>query len=554
VTHSVSDNVTNSPGGVFDNVRNSPPTKAVAQAVERGEAYYDHKEAERIVTFAHKYIIPQFIKGKFQLLPWQETWLRTLYGWRGKDGGKLFKRALLHVAKKQGKTLLVSIVSLFELYNQDTPSPLVCSASTSRENAGQIFKELANTIRRNDKTLGALAKITASNKKIRLEKRNALYAAISCDSGSAEGLNLSACIVDEAHAHRSAKLFQSLEYSTIARPDASLIVISTAGNDLGHFYYSIYTKGKRVLAGDDLDPTFYPTIFEITEGKDIEDPENWHLANPSIGVSFTQDAFQADLTAAKSDTASWLSFCRYRLNRWVAGSDEAAFDVLKWDGCKKLVAERDLLPNPAYIGVDLSQAVDPSSVSIVHILPDKRYHVQSWAWVAEEGMRRRELCNLPRYQQFQHDGYLTVSEGDMIDVALLKAKILELANRYHVRGVVFDQYSAYVLANETAQAGLTVWRSPQSFRYMTTPIKELAQAVAESRLSHNGNSWLRWCIGCSRLETNSMGDCRLHREKSSDHIDGAVSLVMALGQALQEAQQTMYPRRSRYDDNDLMVV
>src|ERR1043165_1452600 len=193
------------------------PTKAVARAVERGDAYYDEREAQRIIDFANRYITAQFIKGKFKLLPWQETWLRNVYGWRAKDGSKLFKKVLLHVAKKQGKTLLVSIVCLFELYNQDTPSPLVVSCSTTRENASQLLKKIANTIKKNERTLATLAKITASNKKIRLDKRNALYMATSNDAGTAEGLNCSVVVLDECHAHRSEKLYRSLEYATVAR-------------------------------------------------------------------------------------------------------------------------------------------------------------------------------------------------------------------------------------------------------------------------------------------------------------------------------------------------
>ncbi len=531
-----------------------PPTRAVQQALDRKECYYDAEQAERIVTFAHKYVCPQFIKGKFTLLDWQLHWLRTLYGWRNNDGGKLFKKALLHVAKKNGKTLLVSIVCLFELFNQDTQSPLVISASTTRENAAQVFKELANTIRRNEASLAKLAKITASNKKIRLDKRNALYNAISCDSGNAEGLNASTVVIDEAHAHRSEKLYRSLEYATVARPDSTLITISTAGNDFGHWYYSLYTKGKRVASGEDLDPTFFPTIFEIPPEHDIEQESSWHLANPSLGTSFTPASFKADLNAAKSDTASWLSFQRYRLNRWIAGSEEVAFDVLKWDACKRPMADAELRQLPCYLGIDLSQAVDPSSITAVWVLPEKRYHVQSWGWVAEEGVRRREQSNLPRYQQFVSEGAMTITQGDMIDMDKLKQKIAELDKRYKIKGAVFDQYSAYVLANEVSQSGLTVWRSPQSHRYMTTPIKELTQAINEGRISHDGNSWLRWCISCARLDTNSYGDCRLHRDKSSDHIDGAVSLVMALGQALAEEASTLYPRRSYYDDHELLVV
>lgn len=532
-------------------LKENSTTKADTQAINQG-AYFDQEQADKVVRFAEKYIAPQFIKGKFNLLPWQADWLRTLYGWRNKDGSRRFKKALLHVAKKNGKTLLVSIIAAYELFCSEQPSPLVVSASTSRENAGQVFKELQSSIKRNT-TLDKMARIVASSKRIFFDKKNGEYRAISVDAGSAEGLNLSACIVDEAHAHRSDKLYRSLEYSTIARPDASLITISTAGNDLNHFYYDLYLKAKRVISGEDLDPNFFATVFEIPENLDIENPKNWHLANPSLGTSFSEGSFKADLDAAKVDTSSWLSFQRYRLNRWTSGSDESWLDVLKWDACKATIAPETLAKAPCWLAVDLSQTVDPTSITAVWHLSDKRYHVQSWAFVAEDGVRRREKSNLPQYRQFMADGFMVMSQGDMIDTNLVKAKVIDLTKRFNVKSVTFDQYSAFVLANEIGAEGITVFRSPQSFRYMSAPMKELNQAVLEQRISHDGNSWLRWCVQNVRTETDSYGNVRPHRERSKDHIDGAVAAIMAFGQAMQAtAQQSV--RKSVYDDRGVFSL
>jgi phage terminase large subunit-like protein len=229
---------------------------------------------------------------------------------------------------------------------------------------------MAYSIRKHPTTLLPLCKITPSNKTIRLPKRNGSYCAFSADAGNAEGENLVAVVLDECHAHRSEKIYRSLEYASVARPDSILVFISTSGQDMTHWYFSVYTKAKRVLSGDDLDHTFFPTIYEIPPEADIEDEPNWILANPSLGVSFSKSAFRKDLKAAKSDTASWLSFQRYRLNRWISGSDQTAFDVLKWDLCKKDMKTAGAI---CFLGVDLSQSIDPSSITAVWVLPDKHY-------------------------------------------------------------------------------------------------------------------------------------------------------------------------------------
>src|SRR5205085_1105131 len=112
----------------------------------------------------------------------------------------------------------------------------VVSASTTRENASQIYRELSHTIRGSDK-LKKVAKCLDSMKEVRVRSKQARYKAFSADGGAAEGENISCLCVDELHAHKSDTLYRSLEHSTIARPDGFTVVISTAGSDLSSLWY-----------------------------------------------------------------------------------------------------------------------------------------------------------------------------------------------------------------------------------------------------------------------------------------------------------------------------
>src|SRR5262245_61961072 len=99
-------------------------TKADELALEQG-AYWDQDKADAIIKFAHAFVQPQYVKGPFRLLEWQQRFLMSLQGWRWKDGRRRFRFANLHIAKKAGKTLLVSIICLYELLCSEEPSPYV---------------------------------------------------------------------------------------------------------------------------------------------------------------------------------------------------------------------------------------------------------------------------------------------------------------------------------------------------------------------------------------------------------------------------------------------
>jgi len=538
-------------------MRTEPPPWAVRTEADRkalADGYYwDAEAADRIIRFAERYVAPKYVGGEFTLFPWQRRFLQCLYGWRRPDGGRRFRLALLHVPKKNGKTLLVSVLAAYELFAASTSSPLVCSASTTRENARQVFDQVKATVAKS-KALTNAARVLEYLKVIKVPSRDGEFRALSADAPNAEGLNCSAVVVDEAHAHRSAKLYRTLEYSTIGRADGILVVISTAGDDLTHWYYGLVQRGRNLLAGNDTDPTFYAEIYEAEPEKDdVESPDVWRRVNPSLDLypGFTTERFGLDLAAARSNVGDWLSFQRYRLNIFKRPDSGGWIDLAAWDQCRTHVPESALLAAPCWLGFDASQRVDPTSLSAVWLLPEKRYFCRSWAWVAEAGARGREQSNLPKYQQFAAAGAMTITPGDAIEKEPIREHILRFREAGHqLRSLVMDPNGAWVFGTELAGDGIEVFRQPQSFRYFSEPTKELEIAVAEKRFLHDGNPWLRWCVQSVRLDTDTYGNVRPARGKSVDKIDGAVSTLLGFALAL-KASADVKPAASVYESRGI---
>lgn len=86
---------------------------------------YSVKQANNILKFAK--IAPNVDTGEpTKLMPWQEFIMTQLIGWRSLDGGKRFSRAIVSVARGQGKTYLMAIIMSYSylmetlgLENQD---------------------------------------------------------------------------------------------------------------------------------------------------------------------------------------------------------------------------------------------------------------------------------------------------------------------------------------------------------------------------------------------------------------------------------------------------
>lgn len=538
--------------------RTTPPDWAIRTEADRAALaagyYWDQDQAERVIRFAEKYLRPKYTRGEFRLFEWQRRTLMSWYGWRAADGTRRWRRAILHVPKKNGKTLFAAVVGAYELLGGIAASPLVISASTTKDNAKQVYDQLSTCFKR-DETLKKLTHRIESRKTIKDRRpEGGEFRSLSSDAPNAEGENASMAIVDEAHAHRSAKLYRALEYAMIGRPDGFLVVISTAGDDLTHWYYGMVERGRRIVAGEDLDPTTYAEVYEADPEKDdLDDPATWKKANPSLDLypGFTAAKFRLDWEAAKKRTIDRLSFERYRLNIFRRAEGATWIDLVRWDACRGAVpSAEDLRALPLYLGFDASQRVDPTSIAAVWVRPGRKFYVRSWAFVAAAGVQERERTNLPKYQQFVAEGSMTITPGDVIDKAAVLGRLRELIAGGNVKALVMDPNGAWVIGQDLdGELGAEkIFRQPQTHRWFNGPTRELETAVIEGRITHDGSGWTRWCVHSVRLDQDQYKNVRPVKKKSADHIDGAIALLMPFALADQAAaapppKPSVYERR-----------
>jgi phage terminase large subunit-like protein len=504
------------------------PTPAIRRAIDDGLAVYDKAKADAMIRFVESFFRSQFAAGRLCLHPAQRQFLKALYGLRLKDGRRLIRLAMLHVPKKSfGKTMLAAAISLYELLASDSPSPLVVSAAASRENAGQVFDEVRYSIEKGP--FKQFAKIARHKKEIVIKSTNASYRSLASEGKRLHGFNASCVVVDEAHV-APPELWHSLRWAPAARPNGLVVTLSTAGHDQTHWYHELYNKAKRVIAGEDDDPTHLPIVYEASPDDDPEDPATWEKANPLLGSAWCpEDAFRRDMQSAKaSGPSEWLAFLRLRLNRWVRPEELAYFDVSNFTNLFASPSESELRRAPCAIGVDLSETTDPSSITISWKLDDGRYYTQTKAFIAEEGLRLRERSNLSRFDSFIAAGDMTTTPGDMIDERRLFHHIADLCKTYNVRTVHFDPRSAFVLANRLGEEGIDCRRVPPSARYFNAPMREIEKSLREGRLLHDGSGWLRFCLQNVRVQTNNFGEVYPVRKRSVDKIDGAISLCLSL--------------------------
>jgi phage terminase large subunit-like protein len=98
--------------------------------------------------------------------------------------------------------------------------------------------------------------------------------------------------------------------------------------------------------------------------------------------------------------------------------------------------------------------------------------------------------------------------------------------------------------------GFTMVPFGQGFRDMSPPTKELMRIVLERRLAHGGHPILRWNMDNAYVRTDPAGNLKIDKEKSTEKVDGAVALVMALDRAMKNQGSD----GSVYDERGLLFI
>ena len=186
-----------------------------------------------------------------ELTAWQRDLLVSLFE-RREDGLLRYRRSLIGLARKNGKSLLGSLIALYGLIEGE-PGAEVYSAAGDRQQARVVFNEAKWQVVQSS-ALSGVCKVYRDA--IEVPSTGAVYRVLSSDAKLQQGLNPSTVVFDELHIQANDDLWDALTLGSGARRDPMVVAITTAGHDMDTICGRLYEYGKRVIAGDVDDERF----------------------------------------------------------------------------------------------------------------------------------------------------------------------------------------------------------------------------------------------------------------------------------------------------------
>ena len=125
--------------------------KVVNDIKNPGEYFYSPKRGNHILEFAENYC--RHSKGKFGGKPvrlelWEKAHLATIFGFVDIVGNRKYRESLLIVGKKNGKSLLASIVGLYMLTADGEMGPEVYAVATKKDQSKIIWMESKRMVKK----------------------------------------------------------------------------------------------------------------------------------------------------------------------------------------------------------------------------------------------------------------------------------------------------------------------------------------------------------------------------------------------------------------------
>lgn len=555
--------------------------------------FFDQAAADYATTFVT--LMPASSNGKpLQIIPWQGKALSDFYGTMMVDEEgdtiRAFQYLYLELTKKQGKSEIAAALGVMHMLDPEELNGEVYVIAADRQNADIVFSAACFKIR-NTPALARMEKkglleVRASSRKITYGKTGTIMRVLSADASTKHGFKPSCVIFDELHAQKKRDLWDVMTFGAgDARRQPVWIVLTTAGDDPDRrtIGWEIHRKAVNIRnarqlracldAGEDPaalpffaavlpedlpeecekllamdDPRWYPVLYGLSAmfsddddaiaAADIYDEALWKACNPSIGVTVKLSTIRAEARAARQSEADERNFRWLRLNQWIAVKTVGwlpltIYDKTQWNGdLAQLRGKR------CYGGLDLSATTDLTAF-VLNFPKQPGLDVDvvlMTAWVPGDDIEGRERRDHANYRDWSRAHFLTICDGDSIDYADVKDRILEASHTYDLKLLGTDPFLSRTITQELMDKGVNVVEIPQTIAGMWPAMWHMDQAIRKHEMLHVHNTAGRYCFGNVRCRSDGNGNMKPMKNLSRGRIDITVAWIIAVAAWLIDAE------------------
>lgn len=357
------------------------------------------------------------------------------------------------------------------------------------------------------------------------------YVPLSYSTSRMDGRLPNAFICDETGALPNGYPIQAMRSGQLNILNKLGFVISTKYPTIDNPFEDEVNYAKKVLDGIEKDETIFALLYEPNK------KDNWQTddlilqqANPvALEIKEIWDDLIKKRARAIAIDSEKENFVTKHCNIIYQGvGTETFIDVKDVQACK--VANINWDGRVVYLGLDLSETNDNTSVSMVTADDDNNILATSFAFIPADRINEKTIAEKVDYKNLIKTDNVIACGDKVIDYAFVEDFILNLEKRYNVKiqAIGYDRWNALSTAQKLEKAGYNMVEIRQHSSVLHPPTKLLKEKVLSKQFAYTENKLLEINFQNARCSYDTNKNLYVHKKKSRGKVDMVVSMINAM--------------------------
>ena len=452
--------------------------------------------------------------------------------YRNNEEKRRYETGLLEICRKNFKTYTVATIFILLLLTEPQFSKFFSVApdgSLSRE----IREAISETLRSSPMVYSYKGKTRFKILRdyISFKPFSSLYTPLSFSTSRMDGRLPNAFCADEVGALPTIYPLEAMRSGQLNILNKLGFVISTKYPTIDNPFEAEVSYSKKVLNGLVTDETRFSLLYEPDNPKDWEtDDLILKQANPvALEIPEIWEDLLKKRTRAIATASVRENFVTKHCNIIYQGvGTESYIDVKDVQACR--TESIDWRGKEVYLGLDLSESNDNTSVSMVCIDAEGKLYAESFAFIPEDRIEEKSQAERVDYRNLCKTEHVFSCGDRVIDYTFVEDFILSLPEKYGVviQEIGFDRWNALSTAQKLEKEGFPMIELKQHSSVLHPATKYLKEKILKKEFAYETNPLLEINFQNAKCVYDTNKNQYVNKKKSNGKVDMVVSLINAV--------------------------
>ena len=452
--------------------------------------------------------------------------------YRDNEDKRRYETGVLEICRKNFKTYTISTIFILLFLTEPRFSQFFSVAPD-----GALSKEIQNAISETIRSSPMVYEFR-DQKRFKLLRDYILfkpsqskYVPLSFSTSRMDGRMPNAFCADEVGALPISYPIDAMRSGQLNILNKLGFVISTKYPTISNPFEDEVAYSERVLDGLEDDETRFSLLYEPDKKTGWEtDDLIMQQANPAALEipEIWEDLLKKRAYAIAVESARE-NFVTKHCNIIYQGvGTETYVDTKDLMDCK--VAEIDWRGRVVYLGLDLSETNDNTSVAMVTVDDDNRILADSFAFVPEGRLEEKTSYEKVNYKELVRTDKVIACGDKVIDYGAVERFILGIEEKYgvQIQAIGYDRWNALSTAQKLENAGYNMVEIRQHSSVLHSPTKLLKEKILSGEFEYTDNRLLEINFQNARCVYDTNKNQYVNKKKSTGKVDMVVSLINAV--------------------------